>query len=76
MTNEPYRLYYVSADRPGDDSPWSVYFEEYENIYDSEPSDPGQLVSTHPTEVEAYIEANRLQTIQSRKECNECGTAG
>lgn len=59
-----YLLHYTSADRPGDDSPWSVYSELYVHPEDNDPIEgTARLVSTHPTEAEADAEARRLQGI-------------
>lgn len=59
---DTYTLHYVSADGPTDADTWSVYREQYESATDEVPIDgTQQYVSTHPTEAEAYAEANRLQ---------------
>jgi hypothetical protein len=64
-----YRLHYISADRQGDDSPWSVYVEEYAFPDDPEPLDGmTEHVSTHATEAEAEAEAARLQELERRAE--------
>ena len=61
---ETYPLHYTSAERPGDDSPWTVYVEHYAHPGDAEPIDGStERVSTHPTEAEANAEANRLQAL-------------
>ena len=59
---ETYPLHYTSAERPGDDSPWTVYVEQYADPSDAEPIDGStERVSTWPTEAEANSEARRLQ---------------
>lgn len=64
-----YPLYYTSAERPGDDSPWTVYVEQYRDKDDAEPIDGStERVSTHPTEAEADAEARRLQAAVTQPE--------
>jgi hypothetical protein len=57
-----YVLHFTSADHPGPDSTWSVYREEYVNVYDDEPIEGSTVwISSHMNEAVADHEARRLQ---------------
>lgn len=57
-----YTLFYVSADRPKEDSTWSVYSEQYATEATDAPIEGTQEhVSQHVDELSAMREALRLQ---------------